>query len=459
MSDHSARVVVPAFRRNGTLRFAVILVGLIAGCAGAPSAPTGNSADPPPTSPSKAYGRAFLAEAFQTYHFVLDPDVNGPVQRAGERLVRAINADPTTIHFFVIDEPQPNAFAIPGGYIFVFTGLLTKLAGEDELAGVLAHELGHVTHDHFFEDRKQIMALNLASLAALLLSGGHPAALAFPLGAGYHLQLAYSREHESAADGAAITYLRQAGYDPGALGRFFEALEVYERFNPPMVPAYFTTHPGVADRLRMVQTMAGNGSAATSRPPTADWGRVRAALGVVPTALPSTARTAYLTGIDHLKHDRLEAAIAAFHTALTERPDHALARADLALALLKSGQLDQARAEAVRSLADDPEQSTPSVVLGILAQEEGDHRAAVERFEAALAREPRDPTTHLRLARSFAALGEEPQEVFHLARYHQLNLEPAAAVREYQRLIAMRADPELRREARSALALLRREGT
>ena len=229
--------------RFGRALVRLALLALLSGCAAPNSSATADA--PSSSSPTKAYGRAFMAEALQAYRFVLDPDVTGPVQRTGRRLVEAIGEDPGAFHFFVVDEPQPNAFAIPGGYIFVFTGLLTKLADEDELAGVLAHEIGHVTHNHFFQDRKQVLALNLATLAALLLSGGHPAALAFPLGASYNLQLAYSREHEADADAAAVGYLRKAGYDPAGLARFFQTLEIYERFNASEVPAYFTTHPGV----------------------------------------------------------------------------------------------------------------------------------------------------------------------------------------------------------------------
>lgn len=402
-----------------------------------------------------------MAEALRAYRFVLDPDVTAPVQQTGQRLAQAIGLDPSAIHFFVVDEPQPNAFAIPGGYIFVFTGLLTKLGDDEELAGVLAHEIGHVAHNHFFQDRKQIMALNLATLAALLLSKGHPAALAFPLGAEYHLQLAYSRENEAEADASAVMYLRKAGYNPAGLARFFKTLLVYERFNPPLVPAYFTTHPGVDDRLRVVETMIGErdiqapGNAVRAF----DWGRVRASLGSVPEGAPATNRERYLLAVDWLKQDRVDAAIEAYRVLLAEEPSNASARADLSLALLKIQQQAEARDEALRSLADDPSQALPSVVLGILAQDAGRHSEAIERFQEAAARAPLEHTIHLRLAQSFAALGDEAQEAYHLGRHFRLSLEPARAVTQYERLRAdPRADPELKRTVDRELAEIRREG-
>src|SRR3990172_5044814 len=429
-----ARPGAPSWFGRALVRLA--LLALLSGCAAPNSSATAD--DPSSSSPTKAYGRAFMAEALRAYRFVLDPDVTGPVQRTGRRLVEAIGEDPGAFHFFVVDEPQPNAFAIPGGYIFVFTGLLTKLVDEDELAGVLAHEIGHVTHNHFFQDRKQVLALNLATLAALLLSGGHP---------------------------AAVAYLRKAGYDPAGLARFFQTLEIYERFNASEVPAYFTTHPGVADRLRVVQAMAADRAAPepAARRDLDDWGRVRASLGATPNGSPPATRrdprNLYLRAVASLKQNRVEAAIEAYRAVLNANPRHVRARADLALALLKNRMLDGARDEAVRSLADDPGQALPSVVLGILAQDAGRHAEAIKRFQAALAREPLDQTTHLRLAQSFAALGDEAQEAYHLGRHFRLSLDPARTVTQYERLRAdPRGDPELKRKVDRELAEIRREG-
>lgn len=442
--------------RNPAL--ACVAAVALAGCAAAPShAPPSADSDPGP--PSKAYGRAFLAEALHAYRFILDPDVTAPVQQTGARLVTAIGADPEAIHFFVIDEPQPNAFAIPGGYIFVFTGLLSKLSDEQELAGVLAHELGHVSYNHFFQDRKQILALNLATVAALLLSRGHPAALAFGSGATYHVQLGYSREHETEADAAALSFLRKARYDPSGLARFFRTLEVYERFNPPSVPAYFTTHPGVADRLHVVETMIEGTSQRAVQPSSVDWGRLRASLGVVPERSVLSTRDRYLRGINHAKNQRMSAAIEDFRAVLAADPRHAAARGELAWALLNDQRREEARDEARRAQQDDPRLAKPSVTLGILAQDAGDDQSAIREFLTAVANDPYDPTTHLRLASSYAAAGDSTREAYHLGRHFRLSLMPARAATAYQRFLAAPdADPETKRAVEQELAILRREG-
>jgi predicted Zn-dependent protease len=369
--------------------------------------------------------------------------------------------DVETIHFFVIDEPQPNAFAIPGGYIFVFTGLLSKLADDDELAGVLAHELGHVSYNHFFQDRNQILALNLATVAALLLSGGHPAALAFGSGASYHLQLAYSREHEAEADAAAVKFLRKARYDPAGLAGFFRTLEIYERFNPPLIPAYFTTHPGVSDRLRVIESMIERTTPPAPDPDAdaIDWGRLKAGLGVAPDERAATPRDQYLRGVTHLKDHRIDAAIAEFRATLEREPRHGAARSDLAWALLLDQRRDEARAEARRAHQDAPDLPGPDLVLGILAQDAGDHRDAIRYFLEAVIRSPDDPTTHLRLASSYSALGDSAHELYHLGRHFRLSLMPERATALYKQLLATRgADAELKRVAEHELAIIAREG-
>ncbi len=437
---------------------ACLLAATLAGC-GASSSQRPPATEPDLGPPSKAYGRAFLAEALQTYRFILDSDVTGPVQQTGLRLAAAVGADPDAIHFFVIDEPQPNAFVIPGGYVFVFTGLLSKLSDDEELAGVLAHELGHVAYNHFFQDRNQILALNLATVAALLLSRGNPAALAFGSGASYHLQLGYSREHEAEADAAAVTFLRKARYDPSGLTRFFESLEVYERFNPPSVPAYFTTHPGVSERLHVVATMIDNAPRTPVDPTSIDWGRLRATLGVAPEGPALSPRDRYLRGIHHAKSQRVAAAIADFRAVLAVEPHHAAARADLAWALLSDQRRDEARDEALRARRDDPRLAEASVTLGILAQDGGDHDAAIQEFLRAAAEDPLDPTTHLRLAVSYAALGDSTREALHLGRHYRLSLMPGRAVAAYQRYVdAPDADRETRRAVERDLIVIRREG-
>ncbi len=120
---------------------------------------------------NKELGKRFVQAARREFTFVKDYEVVTLVNKVGRDILEANGIDPTTYHFLVVKKNQLNAFAIPGGYIFVFDGLLKKLVSIDALAGVLAHEIAHVKQDHFFKDSKKVGAINLATMAAVILAG------------------------------------------------------------------------------------------------------------------------------------------------------------------------------------------------------------------------------------------------------------------------------------------------
>ncbi|HSG05590.1 MAG TPA: M48 family metalloprotease, partial [Nitrospiria bacterium] len=155
--------------------FLMSLIMALGGCASAPPSPPPAPA-PRSSNPGKELGKQFLLEARKQYRFVKDQDVLDAVNSMGEKIVLAAGQDPGDYHFFVVEEIQPNAFAIPGGYIFIFDGLLSRMESEDELAGVLSHEVAHVVHNHFFKDEPAVSALGMATIAAILLSRGSGAA-------------------------------------------------------------------------------------------------------------------------------------------------------------------------------------------------------------------------------------------------------------------------------------------
>src|SRR6185369_1376809 len=153
--------------------------------------------------------------------------------------------------------PALNAFAVPGGYIFVFSGLLARAANDDELAGVLAHEIGHVSGHHIVRQQRDGQIWNYAALLGVLLSAVNPVLGAAGVAAAQTAQLKYSRDFEQEADFLGLRYATEAGYDPHALGSFFKALLAEQRINPAGVPAYMLSHPITEDRIAHVDTMIG----------------------------------------------------------------------------------------------------------------------------------------------------------------------------------------------------------
>ena len=202
-----------------------------------------------------AIGRQFAAEIDAAAKFVEDPLVVEYVNRVGQNLVLHSDAKvPFTIK--VIDSDEVNAFALPGGFLYVNKGLLLTADNESELAGPLAHEIGHVAARHGVEQASKGQLVNWGSLPLIFLGGWggfairQAAGLAIPVGF-----LKFSRNAETEADMLGAQYMWAAGYDPHTLVTFFEKLHTKEKKHPGTMAKIFSTHPLVGDRIDKVNAL------------------------------------------------------------------------------------------------------------------------------------------------------------------------------------------------------------
>ena len=201
-----------------------------------------------------ALGRQLAQEVKRQTKMLDDPIVGEYVNRVGQNLVRNSDAK-VPFTFEVIDGPEVNAFALPGGYVFVYTGLLKMADEEDEFAAVLAHEIAHVAARHMTREatRQQIAQIAAIPLGAVLGGWGGFAARQ---GAGLGIPmtfLSFDRKDEAEADYLGVQYMYAAGYDPNGAISIFEKLEALERARPGSVSRLFATHPMDADRIRKTQ--------------------------------------------------------------------------------------------------------------------------------------------------------------------------------------------------------------
>src|SRR3989337_302380 len=387
----------------------IFMVCLLLGCSAYPSV---RKEEPP--APSKEMGKAFVREALQHYQFVKDPEVVKLVNSVGRRIVKTIGANPDSYHFFVVRGNQPNAFAIPGGYIFIFDGLLLQLRDEEELAGVLAHEIAHVERNHFFKDAKKVAALDIATIAAILLGGGGIAATTIASAANIDVRLQFSRENESEADSYGLRYLQTAGYPPRSLLNFFDNLIRYERFNPQSAPAYMSTHPDLASRRDIVANFV-----------------LREAREEV---------TDYLLGLTYMKEGRFNEAISKYLSAIEQNRENPVYYADLAFCYLKQQDLSRARESALQSLQLKADHAPAHVILGMLDQDSGNLSEAIGHLEEALRIEPEDLTANFHLAMAYRKSGDAVREAFYSARYLRINLNPEGALGELNRARGLAAE-------------------
>jgi beta-barrel assembly-enhancing protease len=186
-----------------------------------------------------------------------DPEVAGYLNRLGTRLAAHSGEVRQEFQFFVLRDPTLNAFAMPGGFIGVHTGLITAAQSESELASVIAHEISHVTQRHLArmvgkQSQAQLMsmlALAVAVLAARSNSELATGAMMAGQAAGLQSQLNYSRDFEREADRVGINLLESSGFDIRDMGNFFERLQNFGRLYENNAPAYLRTHPLTTERI------------------------------------------------------------------------------------------------------------------------------------------------------------------------------------------------------------------
>jgi len=198
-------------------------------------------------------GRGYAQQVESSTKLVSDPEITEYINRIGQNLVRNSDAQvPFTIK--VVDTDDINAFALPGGFFYVDSGLILAADNEAELAGVMAHEIAHVAACHLARENTRGQLMQLASIPLIFVGGGigyaaqSLASMAIPMGF-----LKFARSFESEADFLGVEYLYRAGYDPQALTSFFEKIKAMEKHKPGTLAKTFETHPQTPDRIAKTQ--------------------------------------------------------------------------------------------------------------------------------------------------------------------------------------------------------------
>jgi len=313
--------------------------------------------------------------------YLEDPEVNDYLNELGQRLVAVRNDGRFDFTFFAVPDPSINAFAMPGGYIGVNTGLILLTQNESELASVLAHEITHVTQNHlarFLENQKNSLLMSLAALAVALIaarsnssSSGDMAAAAITSAQALTVQnqLNFTRENEYEADRIGFLRLDAAGFDTGAAASLMERLQKATRFADGSVPTYLRTHPVTYERIAEAQSRAQN-KPYRQVTDSFDFQMVRALL------------RSY-TG-------RPDEAVAWFETALAEGKynSEVATRYGLVASLLRDGQIPRAKLELAKLERIAPPHPMIEAMAGHVLLDGGEPDKAAARFEAALARYP-----------------------------------------------------------------------
>ena len=222
-------------------------------------------------SDEEKMAKSFLKVIYSYYEIIDDPVIADYVSKIGNRIVAGLEKPLFDYHFYVIKTDPYNAFAIPAGYIFINSGLLMAMDDEDELAGILAHEIAHVNARHISQKIERSKKIGWARMAGMVagalmgIAGAGDAAQAVTrgsAGAAQTAELAYSRENEMQADELGLDYLANAGYSGEGLLKILKKMRSKQWFDSNQVPTYLMTHPAVDDRIAYLDTQI------ASMPPT-----------------------------------------------------------------------------------------------------------------------------------------------------------------------------------------------
>lgn len=304
-----------------------------------------------------------------------DPEIEDYVSEMGRRLVAAGPAPEQGFQFFVIRDSTLNAFALPGGYIGLHTGLILAAESESELASVLGHEIAHVTQRHIaqlFGKQGQTSMVMLASLLVAVLAARSnsqvsEAAIAAGQAGAIQAQLGYTRGFEREADRIGLQILEQAGYDVRGMPAFFERLQRSNRLYENNAPSYLRSHPLTGERIADMENRVAE-LRYRQIPNSTDFGLVKAKLRVAGMAPPDAVRE--------------------YEAMAARSPDDGALRYGLARALFASGRT----AEADALLPGLRAMMGPSVLVESLAAElrlaQNDASAALRILDSAQARFP-----------------------------------------------------------------------
>ena len=214
----------------------------------------------------RVLGQSIMKEARRDPDFYDDAEVTDYIVRVGNRLAARGSDTRQAFEFFLMRDPQINAFALPGGHIGVHTGLIVASQSESEMAGVLGHEIAHVTQRHIarmVSNQQANQWLSIAALAVAILASRSnsqisQAALAAGPALAIQQQLNFSRDFEREADRVGLQMLEKAGFDPNGMALFFERLQRATRLADGGAPSYLRTHPLTYERISDMQGRSTN---------------------------------------------------------------------------------------------------------------------------------------------------------------------------------------------------------
>ena len=340
--------------------------------------------------------KEFMKVIHKSLKFVEDPVIVNYVNKVGKKIVSILPPQPFNYRFYVIEEDIFNAFATPAGHIFIYSGLMAAMDNEEELAGILGHEIAHVFCRHISQkiDRsKKISIATLAGIAAGIFLGAEGAGevgsalVVGSMAAGQSMTLAYSRDDERQADQLGLDHLTKAGYSGYGLLTVFTKIRSKHWFGSDQIPTYLTTHPAPEDRLSYIGT----------------WLEKREKK--LPSKTDSGEFKKVNTRLIALYSDET-VALSKYKSAVTKNPKDSMANYGYGLVLARIGNRKDAALYIKRALEREAFNPEFLIALGRIYFLDGQYEKALTILESAISTAPDDPEGLFYLGRTQLEMGK-----------------------------------------------------
>jgi predicted Zn-dependent protease len=424
--------------------------------------------------------REVLNIIFKYYDVIEDPVIVDYVNKIGNQIVSVLPEKIFDYHFYVINIDTYNAFAIPAGHIFINSGLLAVMKDDEELAGILGHEIAHVYCRHIsqkIERSKKIQLASLAGAAAGILlgvAGGGEAASAVTQGsmaAGQSALLAYSRENEMQADQLGLIYLSDAGYGGEGLLEILKKMRSKQWFGSNQIPTYLMTHPAIDDRIAYLDTqLANQPEASNPQPKKASDEFLRAHLRLITqygdenlmlrqfeSAIrnhPGDPMAHYRYGLILTRVGRRQEALDQLRTALEKRAFDPYILRDVGRIYFLDGQYQQALKTletAHNRISGDP---ICGLYLGQTQMELGMLKDASTSFQNLVKKHPNYTEAYYFLGQSLGKQGDLGDAHYYLGIYHIKKRDYPTALAQFKRALKYSSDSERRAEIEKTIKKL-----
>ena len=433
-----------------------LTVAIFVGCRS--MAPLLPSVTPPAEDEETRISREFRREAKKYFKFINQPEVERYVDRIARRILSATGPLSYDYRFFVVEDPQLNAFAVPGGSIYLFTGLIERAKSTDELAGVLGHEIVHIKGHHIARSSGPDAISVLSLLATVLLarsgSGAQAAGIVGQAVAATR-QAAYSRQLEMESDTLGTRYMAAAGFDPrGTLG-FLKTMDQERQLNPIDVPAYILSHPLTPERVANAELVVK--SLAPNKPRPEDNETLKKVQIVIrmernnrETVVteyeklvqkdPNNPELLHLLGFAQFQLGLLAPAQRNYEKSWRLRPDHLGLLREIGRLSSQTGDYESAHKAFNRAIELDPNEALNFYYYGEFLEKIGELRNAAGAYLNAQSLAPLWDKPVFRLGQVYGKLDRLADGYYYLGRAQLLQDEDERAIADFERALKIVGD-------------------